>query len=452
MHRPRPQRLAWIALLAGAAACGARSQLVPGDGDGDGGAGPTSSSSSTTTTTSGGGGGAGGAGGEGGCGALTPLEIATIAGGEDFHQRKPALTFASGDAARVTLVSAWEVVEGPATPPVELRHTTFEPWGDWPGGAALGPTFLADLDAGTTFAAARAGGDRLALLFADFQEPPAGGLRFSTDFVPGSGDVPPSALVHPGAQAAVFAVESVDRHFVGTSSPTPTGGELLELAVLDDGPLGGFSWYGCGLGPPKAAAVPTASGAVFAYATQPFSDCLVDPPAPPTDLWVGYVDEPGFGAQLQVSEGALITDVGVAPRSNGAWVVWRADLNGSPRISAAPASSSGVLNDGLFFVTQPGDAPSPGTMAVAGFEDHLAVAWWQPQGVGGFLRVRLLAPDGSLVAERDIELDVPPGQSPAITGRPAFLGAPAGKAALLAWSQSLAEGDRLQLTRLDCLD
>lgn len=451
MHRPplpRLARLAWTALLAGAAACGARSQLAPGDdASGDGGADPSSSSSSSS-----GGGGAGGAALA--CGALSPLEIATIAGGEGIHQRRPTLTFSSGDAARVTLASAWQVVEGPATPPTELRHTSFEPWGAWPGGAALGPTFLADLDAGTTFAAARAGGDRLALLFADVQDPPAGGLRFSPDFIPGSGDVPPSILLDATAQAAVFAVEDADVHFIGTSSIAPTGGELLELGLIDgNGYLEGPSIYGCGLGAPRAAASPSPPLLVFAYATQPLGDCLTDPAAPPSELWVGSGDTTAFGASFARSEAAPITDVGVTVRSDGAWVVWSVGLAGAPQIRATRADPFGDLQGEDFAVTQPGDAPSPGTMAVASFEDFLAVAWWQaPPGAPGRLRVRLLAPDGAPLAQSDLSLEVPSGEAPAISGRPVLLGAPLGRAALLAWSQTLAGSDRIRLTRLDCVD
>src|SRR5687767_7763606 len=138
MHMLRFRKFYGFLALAGLTACGSRSQLPVEPGEGGGGTGgtggtttsTTSTTTTITTTTSEGGGGTGGMP-IGPCATLTyATPFSHLDGGTMAHQRSPRFAYSSDDGMSVTLASGWEAVADPPNP-IDLRHTSIEPWLDF---------------------------------------------------------------------------------------------------------------------------------------------------------------------------------------------------------------------------------------------------------------------------------------------------------------------------------
>jgi hypothetical protein len=453
--------------IAGASACGSRSQLLgpaaedtggtggTGGAGGAGGTGATTSSSTTsgpttstsTTTSSTGGGGTGG---------LFPvacekLEYATpfsdLDGGVMAHQRSPALSYSSDDAMRVTLASAWQAANQGPNAPSDLRHTTFDPWIDFPAGSGFGPTYLANLDGGVSFAAAQSPGNRLALLFRDFEEPPMGGLRFSADFTPKSGDLPPTFLADTNAGGALFLTYNGARWGFGAIDPQGGGGQFeTRFGVVNDDFVEMELPLACTTERNVADAVGVEGGFLVAFgaSTVPGEGCDFGIPSVPQGPHAMRVQGDQIFDVITFGSGQ-IDDLQMAPRQNGAWLVWRdvTSVNEAPMLWITSFDQEGNLLVDPF----PYDLQcEKGSLAAAGFEDFLAIACILPEPEGGSPFVQVFNPEGAPVGGIKV------AATGAALGRPSLIGSPITRSVVLAWSETAGVGDQIRITRVDCID
>lgn len=444
-------------------ACGGRSQLRDfvdtSGGGGSGGSGGFGGTTTTTTTTSSDSSSSGVGGGfQGPCAELTyQTPFASLQGSSDVHQRAPRLAYSTDDGAGVTVATGWQVVESPSpNPPTELRHTSLAPWVTFPAGAGLGPTYLADFDGGASFAIAKGSGGKFALLFRDFQQPPPGGLRFSDQFKPASGDVPPSLLVDTSARTALFLTRGQKTFSFGAALRQ---GDTREIRA---GVIAGNSFVetilGCANGPVEADALPVGDDALFvAYATgteAASGGCDVGAPGPPNRLQLAQLigGTLAFVGEVTVSPSGgttgPLTDIRFAPRTDGGWMVWS-----NPGSNIAPPSLVlGKLTTPvgeLQVLTEVVVPYVPGSVAVTSFDNFLVLAWVQSEPEGASPHVQVFDPDGNALG--DIQI----AATGAAQGRLSLLGSPFGHSAVLAWSETGAgpnDGDQVRLTRIDCID
>lgn len=448
------QKMVGLLVIAGLAACGSRSQLLapPGESEGGGGAGGTggtggtTTATTTTTTTSEGGGGTGGLP-DGPCEVLdyeTPFS--DLDGGIQSHLRSPKLAYSSADKLRVTVASAWQATEGPGPNlPIELRHTSFEPWFDFPAGSGFGPTYLADLDAGVSFAIAEAPGDLFAMLFRDFQQSPPGGLRFSDGFKPKSGDVPASILVDAQAQDAMFLAHDGKEWLYGAQELK--GGNYETRLGLTTGDAAGTSVaIGCTFERAFADAVPIAGGFLAAIAATGGVDggCDAGMPGPASGPLVARF-QGGVLAEVSSFGFGAISDLQAAKRADGAWLVWF-DPGGEDQPDSLVIMAVDGFGDPVIEPYSISTLCEQGSLEATSFEDFLAVACIQPEPEGASPHVQVFDPDG--VARGEIKV----AATGAAKGRVSILGSPISRSAVLAWSETAGIGDQIRITRVDCLD
>jgi hypothetical protein len=441
-----------VALAMACAACGARSGLtLPGEGRGEGGAGGPSTSSGP------GAGGSGGfsVGGSGGCEIVATDPVVSIAGGSGFHQRQPALSFA-GPNDGVTVASEWFVVEGPMSPPSELRHTSFLPWGDsWPSDGSIAPSFLADLDAGVSFAAAPSQGERLALFMSDGGKPaPPAGALFSPDFVPGSGALPAKITIQAAVDRVLFSALRAggspedSYHLLGMELLALSRVSLLATARETRGGIevAGPITFACADTPTSADAVASEGGWLVAssMSSAAVTGCLnPGPTGPPDMLIVARVDlDAGF-----VIVGALSSDiverVRVAPDGvGGASVAW-STLGGRILVMRVDAFGMTLLEP--VDIVAPGDTILPASLAIAPYGDRLLVA---------YVRARTDNPNDIVVRVLDDQarpLFETTLQPLAMEGDPlSVLAHRPSDAFLVAYTESTPEGARIRVVRFSC--
>lgn len=453
MHSLRLKSLFWTLAALGLAACGARSTLYEppasaetggggaGGTGGTGGAGgtgggptttTTTSITTTTTTTS--------ITGMVDCGVLSYAEpFASLQGGTMEDQRSPRLTYSSPDGKSVTLATAWSAA-GQMNTPIELRHTTFLPWDTFPVGAGLGPTYLADLDAGGSFAVAPSYGAHFAMLYRNFQANPPNGLLFSTDFAPGSGDIPTPIVADSDARTASFLARGDNIYGFGAIARLNGGRREIRGGLLKKDALVSMTPFGCAQGATVADGVAYKDSFFMAFgngAALGDVGCNGMDPGPPTLLHFVLFTE-NQASFAEIDSGPEITDVAMAPRSDGAWLVWSHGPDTLRVLRLDPQGQPIGVNIEL-------NVPyAPGSVAAASANDFLMLGWREnsPEGTP---TVQVFAPDASIAGGLQVK---PTGEA---RGRLALLGAPASRSWVLAWSETASEGDQLRVTRLDCL-
>jgi hypothetical protein len=388
---------------------------------------------------------------------LVPTEpIARLLGGDGFHQRQPTLAYTSEAHDQLTVASEWFVVEAPEAPPSELRHTTFRPWGDeWPVDGNLAPTYLADLDAGVSFAAAESTNGRLALLMSDGGKPqPPQGVRFSLDFGPGSGNVPPKYDIDAEAHRALFAtlgsdLDDLSFHLVGmTFSGVPLSAATSVVQEVDNGiVLAGPAPLGCADNPISADAVAIADGWVLAASSAPgrVADPCVDPGSagPATTVYTAQADvRGGVSVCNTIDASSTVVRVVTAPHPSGAWAVWSSDDDG---IRAARVGFDGcVLGD--FSIKEPGHPFVTAQTLGAGQLAGLLVVAYVLIDINNAteLVVRVLDETGIIVFEAR-------HQQTALAPDPIdVLGSPDGDAFVIAWSEYENGAARVRVARYGC--
>lgn len=457
-----------------ATACGARSSLHAEADAAAGGGGTTTSSStsastSTTSTTSTststsstGGGGTGGSGGTGGAtGACSVLEIAgapaKLQGESGYHQRRPTWALASDDGARVALLSSWKLAEGPAYPPGIVHHATFEPWLDFPSGLELGPSYSVSEDGGASFAAAGAKDDHFALLYAD-ASPALGGVWLRDDLMPFASDLSQGTSADTWASEALFLAQGPGGHLLGTQVVgAGTGSAYLLRAMVSEqyGSVAEPTDLACASGPMRADAVAAGDKWLMAMSSGGpvgMPQCGDAEPGWPYEVQILSVTSGSFAKTDSLGAPGGATEVKMAPRPDGAWVVIgtppgqvvsgmflgaRLDLDGKVLsmfpVGGTDVSQEIVLNE---------------TLTVAGVGDFLAAAWVDVGGdEGPFLRVKTFDSAGDPAGHVEI---FPAG---AFVGAPALIGSPLTSSALLAWTESPGPGglDEIRVVRIDCV-
>ncbi len=480
---PSPSLRPLLALtVVFAAACGSRSGVLVSDTAAGGGGstssttgGTTSSSTggTTSTVTTGGGGGDGcESGGAGAGGSIVVdcsiLEVkgppAFLEGGFGFNEHHPLWVPSSDDGQQVTLLTSQQQAEGPEgdIPPTRVMHTTLQPWKAFPSGGALGPTDMADAEGGTMFTGGRAAGGKFALLFAN-ATPPGDGLRFSSQFVPFESTPPLSEEVSSTADLALFAVKGPCGHLLGMESIGVSGGAdgyvVETVFVGNDGSLTGPATLGCATGAMFADAVPWDGGWLVALSNGgPFGGGGGECPDPglewPDDVQIVFTDGKTFTETGTVGAPGGATDVKMAARSDGAWVV----------VGTPP----GQVVNGMFLgarITQGGEVdkmfpvgggdpnlenPMNGTLTAASLGDQLAVAWIDFGGdKGPFIHVKVFDPDGNPTGQAQVFAGT------SLMGAPSLLGSPSGAELVLAWAetpdQGMNDGDKIRAVRIDCL-
>lgn len=431
------------ALLAAAllAACGARTELrvdAAASGPGSGGAG--------------GAGGAGGSGGGGGppegCVLRLVDPIASLDGGDGWHKRQPDLTYSSDDLRRVTLAAGWGLASLP-DPPRELRHTSFHPWDDWPADGLLGPSYLADLDGGVSFAVAPAPGDLLALAFTR----PDPGIWHSPGFIPESGSVPPVVEVDFAGERVLFQVAGPSRHLIGSESPrlppNANGGFETTFTSAAASPIATAALsLGCSDAPASADAARFGSTWILALASgapDPFMTCSTDTvPGPPTRVELHWMDEEmvnvGFG-DAALAE-APVSRIQMAPHPDGgAWLAYTHASGGGSALLLGRVDLPGA------FVTLPAvliEPAAPIAFSADAMGEHLALAW--SGELSSAIVVTLVDRDGVIVGGAEVPTGGP------VAGAPSVLGRPDGRGLLVAWSEAspAGEGDQVKVARLEC--
>ncbi len=458
--------------LFGMAACGARSQLYTsppeetgGGGSGGGGTGgtttssttssssstttsSTTTSSSTTTTTSEGGGGTGG-------GPLcSKLEyaapFASFAGGMMANQRAPRAAYSADDGSRVTIASSW-TFGGGNNAPQELRRTNLTPWPDFPVGVSLGNTNIMDLDAGVSFSIAQNTNDRFAMAFADFQQPPMGGLRFSSDFDPNDPNPPDTFIIENQAQRSTFLTRNGSRFLFGSSRRQGDTHEIRVGTILNDALENTFI-VGCMPERSFAEGIAVENGFLFAYTSKtsidnPGCEFMSDPG--PNDIYSLHVGT-FVGADLVALTSfgeAQNTFVRMAPRSDGAWLAWTSSVGGDAnlRIEIAHLSPKG---DVLANIQLEDVDAAP--FAIASFNNYLMMVYLSSDTPNGQERPRAQVFSPDLEPLGNIFIEGPGNPQAQFT----LVSNPNAPQVMFAWSESSGDNqpNQVQITRIDCLD
>lgn len=452
---------AWLAVaLVFVAACGRSVLAVPrGDGgeggQGGGGApdassssGPSTTSSTTSTTTS------TGAGGQGGSGACTAFDfvgpVLGIAGGAGYRQIQPRFVQPTPDT--VTVVAEWRDAGGSGgPPPSELRHTTFAPWGLWPAGD-IGPSYLADLDGGRSFAATVPAGSAdgtFDLLFRG-----AAGVRFMPSVLADSGLIPPAITADAADARVLHATSLADLSLFALERGAGPGNlrEIVLGSVVRGGPgpvAEVVRW--CSNDFSGGASVPRPGGD-FVVAQSYGSDAPCSGSAPdPTLLDLGTLAldagaAPAFQPMVTLSAAGPLRRMRATGDGGGMWLVVQVELAEPSLLLLHFEPTTGVVT-GPLELLGPGEV-GRGPLAVTMLGERVLVAWVDdPQAFEPALQLALYEPDGTLHAR---------GSAPTegdTVGPLSLVGGPSGTSALVGWSLDLGDKeDRIRLLRVDCAD
>ncbi len=322
------------------------------------------------------------------------------------------------------------------------------------------------MPAATRRGGARLGG-RFAAVFAD-AEPPDGGLVFGGLFTPFMPELPSAYSMHPTAEGALFVAQGppfaqpLAGHLVGMSIRSDAGDAYVFRAGLApaSGPLLYPADLACASGPVRADAVGTSTGWLLALSNgNAFAASECFDPGPglgwPSEVQIAFATHEGSYVQTDfVGAPGGATELKMAPRSDGAWVVV-----GTPpgQVASGMYLGARVSLDGKVLSTFQvgGGDPSQeimveGTLAAAGVNDWLAVAWVDVAGdKGPFLRVKTFDPEGNPGGH----LEIFPANG--LSGAPALLGSPLTSSLVLAWSETpdpgSFDGDRMRAVRIDCV-
>ena len=296
------------------------------------------------------------------------------------------------------------------------------------------------------------------MLFAN-ATPPGDGLRFSSQFVPFESDPPLSDAVSITADLALFSVKGPCGHLLGMESIGVSGGAEADIVgtmfVGNDGSYVGAVTLGCAARPMFADAVPWGSGWLVALSNGgALQDCQFPGIGWPDDVQIVFTDGKTFTETGTVGAPGGATDVKMAARSDGAWVV----------VGTPP----GQVVNGMFLgarITQSGEVdkmfpvgggdpnlenPMNGTLTAASLGDQLAVAWIDFGGdKGPFIHVKVFDPDGNPTGQAQVFAGT------SLMGAPSLLGSPSGAELVLAWAetpdQGMNDGDKIRAVRIDCL-
>ena len=429
---------------SGAAAAGSGGEGGSGNG-GNGGNGPSPSSVSVSSTGTG----IGGSGGAGGSTGLCVVDGQPIglAGTEGYNLTNPVL-IAPEKKELVTLVAGWNADKVSPMTPTELRHTSFDAWGSWPGDGTIGPSFLADYEGGERFAAAPAiGGFSLFFL----GKSPSPHLTYLSPLTPDSGKIPGSFQLGAAMADPLFVTQSAkaDTHLMGFAGSVvvPHDFNLIHVPDASSSPIVTFG-LGCASEAIVAAGAPALGGLLVAFSSGTDFD---DPSChnggvmkPATRVQLALVSNDGPSKPIatieNVPEEGSIAAIHVVPSGEGAWVSWAHKNAGAQRIQAVRIDPTGMLI-GPFEIPFSGD---PAMISAARLGERLALAWMSsaPDGLA-ILNVSVIDSSG-VIADTVIPRDQ------LATGRTALLGSPSGGALLVSWVEGVFSERAVLVARLAC--
>ncbi len=464
-------RWGWLALLwiAALMACGGRTELRASSrhlGVGAGGGGGTGGMGTGGLGAGGTGVGAGGVGGMGGGGAPPLLDcpvlrpdgpVRTVAGSTFFNVRQPKLMFTSSDHQQVTLLTEWVSTQNPGPDaPSEVRHTTFKAWGAWPT-SALGPSFLADLDGGGSFAGTPLDGGGFALMMSDLgQLAPPNGIYAKYGFTPGQGSLPAPAYPVHGASDIVHDFDGgwyLSQQRGQTAQRTHLGFAGLEGGMMVSLPA---TLRSCSDRlTPNGASIARVGDSRWLAATafgSPGNNCTAQAPTALQLMDLTHSAGNTFGVKGSVTSspvtGEAIDLVDVEPRSDGAWVMWTYEKTPAPSaVQLIRIDGTEPLEASAVSLSSPGGSIQPGSVGLASHGDDALVAMALTDSRSPSIAVRRVNADG------DASSSVPLVIGNAAVGRIAILGDPQEKLILVAWAEPVDSGRTVaRVARFLCED
>jgi hypothetical protein len=453
----KPAGVAAICAVASVMGCGRAALLewtVESSSSGAGGTG----GSSTSTSGTGGTAGTGGTGGTTGslCLALEvvgpPIAVPSPPWG---HEQRPQLVAASTAGDLVTLLFEWLPVESPGPVPTEVRHLSFDAWGDWPP-SELSQSFLASNQGGHSFAAANSLGIDVAVLYTQGTPNAPMGVSFTDEVVPWTNGAGSQIEIDPQANGALFAAYVEGQpHLVGTQRPGPfPGSHQLDISWVHTAAgqiyVEGPHVLGCVDTPVVADALRLPSGWLVARAMSPAPCSGSQPPQPPVDLSFSHYQEGGVLFNTNQLPGTdPITWIGLASRFAGTWVAYRR----SPGNAVGAIEAFWVDEEG-WQVSDPTTLVGPGSeprwLAIDRLGDGLAIVWIDTSVNGPpFVELATFGLTGNHLAQASV-----PVEGWGAGGVPAIIGAPDGRSVLIAWTRQLGDGipDEMMMLRYDCVD
>lgn len=463
-------RWGWLALgIAALMACGGRTELrAPGRHLGVGGAGAAGGMGSGGLGAGMGGAGMGGAGGGGvGGGGAPPLldcpvlrpdgPVRTVAGSTFFNVRQPKLMFTSSDHQQVTLLTEWMGTQNPGPDaPSEVRHTTFEAWGAWPT-SALGPSFLADLDGGGSFAGTPQDGGGFAVMMSDLgQLGPPNGVYAKYGFTPGQGSVP--APAYPVHSASDIVHDLDGGWYLSQQRGQDAQRTFLGFAALEGGMMvsSPATLRSCSdrLTPNGARIARVADSrwlAAVAFGS-PGDNCTAQAPTALQLMELTRGAGTTFGVTGSVTSspvtGEVIDLVDVEPRSDGAWVMWTYEkTSAQSTVQLIRIDGTKPIEASAVSLSSPGGSIQPGSAGLASHGDDALVAIALTDSRSPGIAVRRVNADG------DASSSVPLVIGNAAVGRIAILGDPQENLILVAWAEPVASGRTVaRVARFRCED
>ena len=370
--------------------------------------------------------------------------IATIGGGEGWDLRRPDLTFSSDDGARVTLAAAWSPAGAPDGETSQLRYVSFFPWSDWPEHGSLEPSFVAHPQGGAAFMVAPSRGDRVAATFIEPSLP--GTVTFSSDLVPGIGFATPGETLAISLSRLLFTIDGPSTHLIAFDRGNPHKSYYNVEIHMRGGSIDESLLGGCASEPVSADAVRFEDGWLVAMSNSvrwPSFHCTTESEfGPATRIDTLYLSEDASESFMGVEfeTGFPIGHLALAPRSDGAWLVWTKTAQIQSSLRIAHMSRTGGL---LFFVgaTELTTRP-PSAFAVADLGDRLVIARVEDPAAGVALTV--IGGSDTAASHRTLSAVGP------VVGAPALLTSRAGDRILVAWTEAWPEGDRVRVAQLEC--
>jgi hypothetical protein len=441
-----PRALLFVAAVGLASGCSRTTLFVAGGAGGHGGAGGGAGATASGGAGAGaGGGGEGGGGREPGCQMAGP--VARLAGGTGMHQVRPELV-AADDGVRVTLLSAWSATM--ETPPIELRHTTFAPWTAWPEDGTVEPSFLAALDSGYSFAAARQDGGLLAAMHLA-PDATAATLRFA--LAPSSGAPGNVREIALDDASRVLSLGQVRGSAGGSPPPAAFGAvrsgavssrTLLVLAHDDAAIAPTVTEIGCAVTAVDAATVAVLEGVWLAAVSS--GSCAFDFVEADVRLLLLRADwaTGALPPADQIEVGAEIRAVRAAPHPRGAWLAWSSDQGSAAAVEGALLDTQAMVARGPFPLSA-GNLAASASLAAAALGERLAVAFVVDDAESPGLHLRIHDATGAVRFEHGL------GVGDSIRPEVALVGSPDGTMLVVAWSERVADRQQIHLARIRCL-
>jgi hypothetical protein len=368
----------------------------------------------------------------------------------DVSALSPKLVRSGLDPKTAVLAFVGVPVNGPAGALNDI-HLRFllDPWSTWP--PAEGSN-VALADAQGPFAVS----EGVAMEVSVLRDTSAGPMPYSV--LPALGMSPKSMNLPSDATHAALLRMRPGGHILGYGRPH--AGNTIELLVgfgRYSGQLpevDGFTPVGCTKNEVLMDAVPTEKGALVGFASNDepasASGCTGSLSSAKQVVVARVIDGSAVVTELAAStpDGpSVIQGLGMAGRSDGAWVAWgRAGwVETTATLQAQRLDAAGTFVGEPLFLAGSSDL-NPATLGVGRMNDDLVVAWATGAQTSTRIEVRRISTWSASNAEATIEAKLSVSQPIAV------LGSPTGDAVLVAYSvvSAVDPTSRIHLQRFDC--